>query len=161
MNGCGLSRKEIRLLEELQSNFPLTNRPYLAIARRIGLSEADLIRKIRALKRKGLIRYIGPVFDLKKSGFSSTLIAVRLPRTKIKKAVRIINEYPQVSHNYLRDDEFNIWFTITAPSSSRLLSIIREIKKRTGIKDVLNLQTLKVFKIDARFKLFANNQKAV
>lgn len=148
-----MNKKEKRLLEELQFNFPITSRPYLEIAKRSGFSENNLIHKVRTLKKRGIIRYIGPVFNLNNMGFSSTLIAARLPEKKVKRAVRIINEYPQVSHNYLRDAEFNIWFTVTAPSHSRLLRIIREIKKRAGLKDILNLKTLKVFKIDARFKL--------
>ena len=78
-------------------------------------------------------------------------------RDRIETAVRIINEYPQVSHNYLRDAEFNIWFTVTASSHTRLLRIIREIKKRAGLKDILNLKTLKVFKIDARFRLSSHS----
>ncbi|MFH1338564.1 MAG: Lrp/AsnC family transcriptional regulator [Candidatus Omnitrophota bacterium] len=158
-----MNKKEKRLLEELQFNFPITSRPYLEIGKRTGFSESGLLHKARALKKRGIIRYIGPVFNLNKMGFSSTLIAARVPESKIERAVRIINDYPQVSHNYLRDAEFNIWFTVTAPSRSRLLRIIREIKRKAGIKDkdILSLNTLKVFKIDARFKLSADNQRAV
>ena len=152
-----MNKKEKRLLEELQFNFPITSRPYLEIAKRTGFSESSLLRKARTLKKRGIIRYIGPVFNLNKMGFCSTLIAARVPEKKIETAVRIINEYPQVSHNYLRDAEFNIWFTVTASSHSRLLRIIREIKKRAGLKDILNLKTLKVFKIDARFKLSSHS----
>jgi len=152
-----MNKKEKRLLEELQFNFPITSRPYLEIAKRTGFSESSLLGKVRTLKKRGIIRYIGPVFNLNKMGFCSTLIAARVPGKKIETAVRIINEYPQVSHNYLRDAEFNIWFTVTASSHTRLLRIIREIKKRAGLKDILNLKTLKVFKIDARFRLSSHS----
>jgi len=158
-----MSLKERRLLEELQSNFPITFRPYLEIARRFGLSEAEVITKTRAFKKRGVIRYIGAVFNLKRLGFSSTLIAARVPRSELKRAVKVINGYPQVSHNYLRNDKFNLWFTVVAFSKLELLNIIREIKKRVKLKNknVLDLRTLKVFKIDARFKLFTHNQKAI
>lgn len=158
-----MNQKEKRLLEVLQFNFPISPRPYLKIAKRIGFSEDDVIRKIRLFKKKGIIRYIGPVFNLNKMGFVSTLVAARLPKSRIKTAAKIINEYPEVSHNYLRDAEFNIWFTVTASSCSQLLRVIRDIKRKAGIqnKDFLNLNTLKVFKIDARFKLPSDNQTAV
>jgi DNA-binding Lrp family transcriptional regulator len=156
-----MNQKERRLLEEIQFNFPLSPRPYLEIARRIGFSEAEVISKTRSFKKKGIVRYIGAVFNLKALGFSSTLIAARVPTNRMKRAVKVINKYPQVSHNYLRDGEFNLWFTVSAPSASRLLGIVREIKKRAGIRDVLNLSPLRVFKIDARFKLLTSNQEAI
>jgi DNA-binding Lrp family transcriptional regulator len=148
-----LRPKDRRLLRELQEHFPLAARPYLEIARSLGLSEAEVLAKVRALRKKRVIRYIGGVFDTKKLGRVSTLIAMRVPKKKIKQVSSIINGFAQVSHNYLRDGSFNLWFTLSAGSKSELSRLIRRIKKLTGITRLLDLATRKVFKIDARFAL--------
>lgn len=147
-----LSQKDKLLLDELQSNFPISARPYRDIAVKFGLREEEVMQKIKLFQKKGIIRYIAGVFNLKKLGLVSGLIALSVPRRDLARVVRIINSYPQVSHNYLRKDKFNLWFTLSASSKRRLLDLVREIKERTGINHTLDLFTLKVFKIDARFK---------
>ncbi|MCM8800866.1 MAG: Lrp/AsnC family transcriptional regulator [Candidatus Omnitrophica bacterium] len=148
-----LNKKEKILLEELQNNFPLRSRPFLDLAKRLNLKEKDLIKKIRVLKNRGIIRYIGAVFDLKKIGLKSSLIALSVKKKGLNRVVKIINSYPEITHNYLRSDKFNLWATISANSNQKILEIIRDIKKKTKIKNILNLKTIKVFKIDARFKI--------
>lgn len=148
-----LSQKNKLLLRELQSNFPLTCRPYQKIAERLGLTEEQVLEKARAFQNKGIIRYIGIVFNPRKLGIVSSLVALSVPGKNLSQAANIINSYPQVTHNYLRRDKFNLWFTLSAPSKSRLLKLVREIKRKTGVKNALNLATLRVFKIDARFKV--------
>jgi siroheme decarboxylase len=76
-----------------------------------------------------------------------------VPRKRLFQTVRIINSYPQISHNYLRNGKYNVWFTLSAGSASQLVKFFKEIKNKTGIEDVLNLETVKVFKINARFNL--------
>lgn len=147
-----LTLKDKLLLEKLQSNFPLTRQPYQEIAKRLGLKEQGVINKVNFFKRRGIIRYIGAIFDTRKLGLKSTLIAMRVPKEKIRRSVKIINKYPEVTHNYLRKDKFNLWFTLSAPSQKRLSKLIAQIKRKTGIREILNLATQKVFKIDARFK---------
>jgi len=141
------------LLRELQNNFPFSGRPYLEIGKRLRLSEEEVIERIKVLKKKKIIRYIGAIFDTKKLGLASSLIAMSVPCARIKKVSNIINSYPQVSHNYLRNNKFNLWFTLSAASKRELLKLIHRIKKRTRIGEALNLATRKVFKIDARFGL--------
>jgi DNA-binding Lrp family transcriptional regulator len=148
-----LKSKDRALLKELQDNFPLESHPYLAIAKRLRLTEEEAIKKTKTLKKKKIIRYVGAIFDTKKLGLSSTLVAMSVPRKRIKRVSKIINSYPEVSHNYLRNDKFNLWFTLSTPSRAGLLRLLGRIKSRTGISQALNLATLKVFKIDARFGL--------
>jgi len=148
-----LKQKDRSLVETLQNDFPLSKHPYYEIGKKLRLSEEEVIDRVNALKKKKIIRYVGAIFDTKKLGLVSTLIAMRVPRERLKKVIGIINRYPQVSHNYLRNNRFNLWFTLSAYSRRELLRLIRQIKKITGIKDMLNLSTLKVFKIDARFSL--------
>ncbi len=148
-----LSQKNKLLLRELQSNFPLTRRPYQKIAEKLGFTEEQVLQKARAFKNEGIIRYIGVVFNSGKLGIVSSLVALSVPGKNLSEAANIINSYPQVTHNYLRRDKFNLWFTISAPSKARLLKLVREIKQKSGVKNALNLTTLRVFKIDARFKV--------
>lgn len=148
-----LTLSERRILRELQERFPLVSRPYSAIAGRLGLTEKELIVRVRDLKRKGFIRYIGIVFSLNRIGFRSTLIAMRVPKSRIGKVARIINASPHVTHNYLREGPFNIWFTVSSPSRARLAREIRNIAERSGVKEMLNLPAEQVFKIGAVFKI--------
>jgi DNA-binding Lrp family transcriptional regulator len=147
-----LKPKDRLLLKELQSGFPLSPRPYKEIAKHFGLSEEEIINKLKGLKRKGLIRYIGAIFNLNKFGIVSSLIAMSVPKKDLPWVVRIINAYPQVTHNYLRNDRYNLWFTLSASSENKLLKLINEIKRKTRLSDLLDLRTIKVFKIDTTIK---------
>jgi siroheme decarboxylase len=148
-----LSKLDRLILKELQDNFPISSRPYAESCRKFGISEEELISKVKSLKKRKLIRYAGAIFETKKLGIKSTLVAIRAPRKSLSRVTRIINSYPQVSHNYLRAGVYNIWFTLSAGSASLLAKLLKEIKKKTGVADVLNLETVKVFKINARFNL--------
>jgi DNA-binding Lrp family transcriptional regulator len=95
----------------------------------------------------GIIRRIGAVFDTRRLGFASTLIAMQVPTERVDEVAGIVSSYSGVSHNYLRGADYNLWFTLYAESEQDLAAIIEEIKHRTGIEDVLNLPALKVHKI--------------
>jgi len=145
------SKLDRQVLKGLQDDFPVESRPFASAGARFGLSESRLIRRLKKLRRTGHIRYLGAVWENGKLGIRSTLVAMRVDKKYIKRTVKVINSYPQVSHNYLRRGEFNIWFTLSAGSRASLSRLINEIKRKTGIKEVINLETVKVFKIDARF----------
>jgi len=153
-----LNQKDRLLLKELQNNFPVSERPYLEIGRRLGLSEPEVIRKLKKFKKNGLLRYVGAIFDTKKLRLKSSLVAMAVPKLRLAQVTKIINSHPEVSHNYLRDDIFNVWFTVSAGSKQRLKNIISQIKKNTKIAKTLDLATKKVFKIDARFKIPDENR---
>ncbi len=148
-----LAKLDRVILKELQNNFPISSRPYAESCRKFGISEEELIRKVRSLKKRKLIRYAGAIFETKKLGIKSTLVAMSVPRKSLSRVTKIINSFPQVSHNYLRDGVYNIWFTLSAGSVSQIAKLFKEIKNKTGIANVLNLETVKVFKINARFNL--------
>lgn len=101
----------------------------------------------------GLIRRIGASFDSQKLGFSSTLAAVRVGPDSVDRAAEVIGRYPEVTHSYLRDHEFNIWFTIIAADGKRIETILREVRDDLSLasSDVLNLPKKRTFKLDARF----------
>ena len=141
------------ILNLIQSDFPITPRPYLAIAQRLGFSENDVIKRLDRLKKKGIIRRIGGNFVPEKLGFVSTLCAARVPEDKIQSFAKAVNRYPGVTHNYQRDNKYNVWFTFIAPSMKEIEKNLENISRQTGIKKIINLPATKVFKIRAHFNL--------
>jgi DNA-binding Lrp family transcriptional regulator len=146
-----LGEEDRAILNQIQKKFPITNRPYLALARKIGLKEKDVLERVRKLKEVGIIRRIGASFSAKAVGFASTLCAVRVPEEKVEKFVSVVNTYPGVTHNYERGGELNIWFTLIAPSRKRIKQILTEISRKTGVKEILDLPATKTFKISVDF----------
>ncbi len=141
------------ILNLIQSDFPITPRPYLVIAERLGFSENDVIKRLGRLKKKGIIRRIGGNFVPEKLGFVSTLCAARVPKNKIQSFAVAVNRYPGVTHNYQRDNKYNVWFTFIAPSMKEIEENLKNISQQTGIKEIINLPATKVFKIKAHFDL--------
>jgi DNA-binding Lrp family transcriptional regulator len=141
------------ILNRIQSSFPITARPYEAIAQEIGLTEDEVIERISRMKDNDIIRRIGGNFVPEKVGFVSTLCAARVPQEKIDLFAETVNRYRGVTHNYQRDHEFNIWFTFIAPSMDEIEANLAQISKATGVKEILNLPATKVFKIRAEFQV--------
>ena len=148
-----LDNMDRAILNLIQSDFPITPRPYLAIAQRLGFSENDVIKRLDRLKKKGIIRRIGGNFVPEKLGFVSTLCAARVPEDKIQSFAKAVNRYPGVTHNYQRDNKYNVWFTFIAPSMKEIEENLENISRQTGIKKIINLPATKVFKIRAHFNL--------
>lgn len=142
-----------RVLGLLQSEYPLCERPYEALAAKAGLSEKEFWGRVEKLLSEGVIRRIGASMDSAGLGFSSTLAAVRVEEGRVEAAAELIGGYEEVTHSYLRGDEYNIWFTVIAESESRVVEIIGEIGERLGLGegDVLNLPMKRKFKLDTRF----------
>jgi DNA-binding Lrp family transcriptional regulator len=141
------------ILNLIQSDFPITPRPYLTIAQRLGFSENDVIKRLDRLKKQGIIRRIGGNFVPEKLGFVSTLCAAKVPEDKIQSFAMAVNRYPGVTHNYQRDNKYNVWFTFIAPSMNEIEENLENISRQTGIKEIINLPATKVFKIRAHFNL--------
>ncbi len=141
------------ILNRVQSDFPLTPRPYRTVAKDLGLSEDDVLNRLKRLKKEGFIRRIGGNFVPEKLDFISTLCAARVPEDKIDLFAATVNRYPGVTHNYQRNNEFNIWFTFIAPSMDEIHENLDRIRLETGINDIINLPATKVFKIKAHFDL--------
>ncbi len=141
------------ILNRIQSDCPLTKRPYLSIAENIGLTENEVIKRLEQLKKKGIIRRIGGNFVPEKLGFVSTLCAAKVPEDKIERFARTVNRYPGVTHNYQRDNKYNIWFTFIARSMDEIKGNLEDISRETGVKDIINLPATKMYKIRAHFDL--------
>ena len=144
-----LDETDKRLLNLMQGSFPLAERPYAEVARMAELSEDEVLRRTRRLLDERIIREITPIFDTRVLGYSSMLVAAKVDDENPWRAAKIINSHPGVSHNYLRDHDFNIWFTIaTEPGSPLGLDGTLEVLQRlTGAESVRQLPTLRLFKI--------------
>jgi DNA-binding Lrp family transcriptional regulator len=139
------------IINRIQSDFPIASRPYLALAEDLDLSEEVLLERVLRLKKIGIIRRIGGNFVPSKLGFVSTLCAARVPADKIEQFADVVNRYPGVTHNYQRDNTYNVWFTFIAPSMEEIDENLKQIAEETGIIDILNLPATKVFKIRAQY----------
>ena len=140
-----------RILNRIQSNFPVTVRPYAAIAQELNLSEDEVLARVGRLKRIGIIRRIGGNFSPEKLGFVSTLCAASVPEEKLEAFAAVVNRYPGVTHNYMRENRFNVWFTFIAPSMEAIEANLAAIAEETGVHGILNLPATRVFKIRAKF----------
>ena len=141
------------LLNRIQSDFPITSRPYRTIAEDLGLSEGEVLKRVSRLKASGIIRRIGGNFSPEKLGFVSTLCAAKVPEDKISQFAEVVNRYPGVTHNYRRENTFNIWFTFIAPTMDEINANLKQIAAETGVTDILNMPATRVFKIRAEFKI--------
>ncbi len=144
---------DLRLLAFVQDSFPLTPRPFRDLGNALGLDEKEVMERLDRLQKDGLVRRIGPILDLRKLGRSGILAALQVPRDEADSAARVVNEYQEISHNYLRPNEsgYNMWFTVSA-SEERIQEILLEIKTRTGRK-MLVLPTGRIFKIGVKFDI--------
>ncbi len=152
-----LSETDRKILQRLQTNLPLTHRPFLDLAKELGLEEDLIIEKVKSMVENKYVRRIAPIINTQAVGNSATLAAMQVSEDKIEEVSQIINGYSGVSHNYLRkgrncDIPLNIWFTMSAPSKEQLDDNIKEIEERTGLK-VRMLPTTKKFKIGVKFKI--------
>ncbi|NOX97020.1 MAG: Lrp/AsnC family transcriptional regulator [Nitrospirae bacterium] len=139
------------ILKEIQDNFPLSSRPFKVLGEKFGRSEEEVEERIKKLKREKIISRLGASFASKKVGYESTLVAMKVPPPALEKIANFISCYPEVTHNYERGDDYNLWFTLIAPSKEEIKRILEEIKAKPEIEDVLNLPAINIFKIDVRF----------
>ncbi len=140
---------ENELLYQMQHAFPLTQRPFQQIAETLGSTEDEVIQTVQRLKEEKIIRQTSAIFDTKRLGYTSSLVAFKVPQERIETAAEIINAHPGVSHNYLRNHDYNIWFTMAVAPESKLglEKTIEILKTQSGAEDAIILPTLKMFKI--------------
>ncbi|PKN04942.1 MAG: Lrp/AsnC family transcriptional regulator [Deltaproteobacteria bacterium HGW-Deltaproteobacteria-9] len=142
-----------KILNILQKEFPLTERPFLAVAEKCGISEDEVISRVQKLKEKGILRRIGAIFNGANLGRVSTLCAARVPEEKLEKFVSAVNAYSGVTHNYRRNNDYNVWFTVNAASRKEITRFLAELKENTKVTDILEMNAVRTFKIDASFEM--------
>lgn len=142
-----------RILTQIQTALPVAERPFDALAERLGLSPDNLLTRIRRLASVGVIRRIGPVFDSGQLGYISTLVAAKVPADRVEDVAAHVNRLPGVTHNYERRGAYNLWFTLTAPSRRDLESALEHLRRRPELKDLHSLPAEARYKIRATFDL--------
>lgn len=147
-----LDHHDKAILDIIQTGFPLEPRPYAVIGEKLDLTEAEVLAKVRAMKGKGVIRRLGANFNSRGLGWKSTLCAAKVPEDKIDAFVEAVNRRPGATHNYLRKNRYNIWFTMIAPGMEDIEATLAEITAETGV-EILNLPASRMFKIKVDFKM--------
>lgn len=150
-----LDETDKRILNLLQSKFPLAPEPYTEIARDAELDVDDLMARTQRLLDGRIIREITPIFDTRALGYESMLVAAKVDSEHPHRAAKIINEHPGVSHNYLRTHEFNLWFTIATPPDSELglQGTLDALQRMTDAESIRQLPTLRLFKINMNLEM--------
>lgn len=153
-----LSALDRSLLNMLQTGFPRVSRPFAELGRQLGMTEEEVLGRVAALKESGLIRRIGGIFDSQKMGFISTLVALEVETDKIGEVAATVSSYQGVTHNYEREHEFNVWFTLVAASAEELQKTLDEIISLPGVLKLRNLPALRLFKIGVNFDLSGDEE---
>ena len=135
------------LLNRVQDDFPLCRRPFLALAEEAGISEGDVLRRLGAARESGVLRQVSAIFDTNALGYRSSLVAMRVEPGRLNHAARVVNSHPGVSHNYRRNHDFNMWFTVAVPSDGDLEWTVNRLSRLAGAESARLLPTLKLFKI--------------
>jgi siroheme decarboxylase len=148
-----------KLVNTMQWKFPVVSRPWQALADEVGTSEDDVIRRIGRLREIGVVRQISPIFDTRKLGYKSSLVAVRAAPERLEEAAAVVNSHPGVSHNYRRDHYFNMWFTIAVPPEQDLETEVKRLTERAGVEKVRLLPTLKMYKIAVKLDMEQDETK--
>ena len=144
------------LLNVIQNDFPVTGAPFAALGERLGTTEADALERVGRLKDEHVIRQVSAIFDTRALGYRSSLVAMAVPKEKLEAAAGLINAHPGVSHNYRRNHEYNLWFTVAVPYTSDLQAHVDRLHEETGATSTRVLQTLRMFKIGVDLDMVGN-----
>jgi DNA-binding Lrp family transcriptional regulator len=159
LSSLGESDKE--LLNEIQWTFPLVTRPFDAIAKKFDTTPEIIKEKLNNLKEIGVLRQLSAIFDTRKLGYTSSLVAMEIEHDKLDYVASQINRHPGVSHNYERDHQFNLWFTLAVPPGTDLNAELEKFNVLKGIKKVRMLPTLQLFKIGVKLDLLDDKKHEV
>lgn len=135
-----------------QGDFPLVDRPFLAMAEKLNISESDVMQRLRSMLDSGLLSRFGPMYNIDKMGGIFSLCAMQVPQQRFDEVADQVNALPEVAHNYQRDHRLNMWFVLAAKSKPALLSLIANIEKLTDL-EVFNFPKEREFYVQLKFKV--------
>lgn len=147
-----------KLLNLIQSDFPLCREPFAALGASLGVAEDEVCTRIRRLKEKRILRSISAVFNASGLGYHSTLVAMHLDQAHLDEAAGMVNRHPGVSHNYLRDHYLNLWFTLTTRKGTDLEATAAGLGERAGAELTLSLRARQAFKINVCFDMMGQDR---
>lgn len=148
-----MDKLDKKILDIIQKEIPIIPNAFKVVAEKVGTSETNVINRIKKLKKNGIIRRVGGSFDSKGLGYHSVLVAAKVSNEKLENTVSYLNRYTGITHNYQRNHDYNLWFTLTASSPTRVDEIINTLKKETGAQEMVTLPSLRKFKIEVHFKM--------
>ena len=148
-----LTDADAQLLNAVQWSFPLDATPFAVLAERLGLTEDDVLSRLRAVKEAGVLRQLSAIFDTRALGYTSALIAAKVDPDHIDDAAAIINEHPGVSHNYKRNHDYNLWYTLAVPPGEDFDAHLDELHTASGSLVTRKLPTLKLYKIGVKLDM--------
>ena len=141
------------LLTEIQKSFPIDHRPFQTLGEKLGISEQACLERITRLKSTQVIRQLSAIFDTRSLGYQSTLAAMKVDPARVDEAAEIVNQHPGVSHNYKRNDIFNIWFTDAVPPMDSLERTVQALHELARAEETIILPTLRLYKIGVKLDL--------
>lgn len=149
------------LLNEIQWTFPLVTRPFDAIAKKFNTDPENIKNQLKQLKKIGVLRQLSAIFDTRKLGYTSSLVAMEIESDQLEQVANQINRHPGVSHNYERDHQFNLWFTLAVPPGADLKEELEKFNVLKGIKKTRMLPTLQLFKIGVKLDMVDDKKHEV
>ncbi len=149
------------ILNEIQWTFPLVSRPYDVLAEKFGQSPQEIKERILRLRKSGILRQMSAIFDTRRLGYKSSLVAAKIEPDKLNSVAEKVNQHPGVSHNYERDHEFNLWFTLAVPPDSDLKTELDKFSTVPGIIKMRMLPTIQLFKIGVKLDMVASEKHEV
>jgi DNA-binding Lrp family transcriptional regulator len=156
-----LDKIDQELLNLTQRNFPLISEPYKEIGDKLGISADEVIDRLKSLKEAGYIRRLGGIFSSKELEYVSTLVAAKVEEDKFYDVAETISDYSGVTHNYRRNHDFNLWFTLIASSQDKLKSQLTEIEALAGINVLRDLPAERFFKLGVNLDMKDKQDKEV
>ena len=144
-----------KLMKLMQSGFPLLERPYAELGRKLGITESEVLTQVRAWKSEGLLRETSAVMEGSILGYDSALVCGKVPVERLEEVAAIISEHPTVTHNYERKHEYNLWFTIAVPHEMGLEKHLAALSNLTGISPLIPLRRTLTFKVGVVFDMLS------
>ena len=141
------------LLNAVQAGLPVVHAPWDELAAQLETTAAVVLERVSSLRSRRVIRQISAIFDTRSLGYQSTLVAMRVAPEQLERAAAVVNEHPGVSHNYRRNHEFNLWFTLATPPGSDIDATLQRLHELSGAEATRKLQTLKLFKIGVKLDM--------
>ena len=150
-----------KLLNIIQSDFPVSAEPYREVAEQLGIAEADVLERLAELKRQNVVRQISAIFDTRRLGYKTTLVAFAYAAADLHDGAVFINRHPGVSHNYAREGSYyNLWFTLAVPPDGDLEATVRWMAQQTGAIEFRIMPTIRFFKIGVNFDMVKRRSDA-
>lgn len=140
------------IINRLQQSFPITDRPYLQAAEELGIEEDQLIQRLRSMLEQKQLSRFGPMYHAERLGGGLSLCAIRVPEPDFERVSEQVNSFPEVAHNYARDNEFSMWFVLATETPQRIASVIGEIEQLTGYQ-VYNMPKEQEFFVGLKFEV--------